>query len=549
LELFIQILKGVNYLHSRNPAIIHRDLNPKNILIKNYRNNGHFIKISDFGLATYHEFDPNDETSNEIENKSNIHTKAKGTRGYMAPEVSRSNTYTTKSDIFSIAVIMKELFFIKCESKYKGIAFNTDIYSKSTDFDSDSYDSDIDSEETQQFSLEKFKLFTIKIYKELIKYRTDCDTLLDLRFDYDIIEFKEIKNEDLVQQLCYKFGEENYRPKINEEFTNYFLWNYIITHFISKEEFEKNPNIITHFINDSKVKYRLNGINNSKEIISQIYNDIYFNTKDMSENIRIENLRKIVSHKNNINWHTFTLFGDILNWTNSDYICIYIRPNKCVLFYNMLEDDKNYIFDDSFIYCDKNYNKYKEQVFYIIENVLNNFEIDFEEKEIEINTQLNNLFESEQVFCYLTKYLLFSENSDYIKIAINYDEYDILISTENIEKYHLKHNSGENKVFISSTQIEEFRPLDENWFQNKLIPEDDKYVLEKVFEQNYLLHTHCCVKLIEKENQLCFVVQKFSIYNDINCNEYALKFGDHLIKLSLKWSNKKQKETVKNVHD
>jgi hypothetical protein len=201
-----------------------------------------------------------------------------------------------------------------------------------------------------------------KIYKELIKYRTDCETLLDIRFDYDIIEFKEIKNENLVQQLCYKFGEENYRPKISKEFT-YFLWNYILTHFISKEEFERNPNIISNFINDSKVKYRLNVNNNSKQIISQIYNDIYFNTKDITENNRIEDLHKIISHKDNINWHTFTPFGDILNWTHSDYIWIYIRPNKCVLFFNILEDDENDIIYDSFIYCDKNYNKHKGNLF------------------------------------------------------------------------------------------------------------------------------------------------------------------------------------------
>jgi serine/threonine protein kinase len=33
-EIFIDILKGVNYLHKQNPQIIHRDLCFNNILIK-----------------------------------------------------------------------------------------------------------------------------------------------------------------------------------------------------------------------------------------------------------------------------------------------------------------------------------------------------------------------------------------------------------------------------------------------------------------------------------------------------------------------------------
>jgi serine/threonine protein kinase len=53
-ELFRQILLGVNYLHTRNPPIIHRDLNPNNISITNNGINGNFIKITDFGLSTIH---------------------------------------------------------------------------------------------------------------------------------------------------------------------------------------------------------------------------------------------------------------------------------------------------------------------------------------------------------------------------------------------------------------------------------------------------------------------------------------------------------------
>jgi serine/threonine-protein kinase len=99
-ELFYEILQGVLYLHSikQNP-IIHRDLKPENILIS-YGEQGSFVKIADFGLATFHQF------SNQS------HTENKGTGGYKAPEVQTTRKYDTKADMYSLGIIGKELFNI-----------------------------------------------------------------------------------------------------------------------------------------------------------------------------------------------------------------------------------------------------------------------------------------------------------------------------------------------------------------------------------------------------------------------------------------------------
>jgi serine/threonine protein kinase len=96
-QLFEEILESVDYLHKQK--IIHRDLKPNNILITD-GTNGRFVKIADFGLATFHEFD------------GQTHTKYKGTQRYVAQEVLRTRNYDLKVDIYSLGVILQELFNI-----------------------------------------------------------------------------------------------------------------------------------------------------------------------------------------------------------------------------------------------------------------------------------------------------------------------------------------------------------------------------------------------------------------------------------------------------
>jgi alpha-tubulin suppressor-like RCC1 family protein/tRNA A-37 threonylcarbamoyl transferase component Bud32 len=98
-ELFIELLECVHYLHEQKLPIIHRDLKPSNILIT-YGKNGRFVKLADFGLATFHEF------------KEQSHTKYTGTQIYVAPEVMQSKHYDMKADIYSLGVIALKLFNI-----------------------------------------------------------------------------------------------------------------------------------------------------------------------------------------------------------------------------------------------------------------------------------------------------------------------------------------------------------------------------------------------------------------------------------------------------
>jgi serine/threonine protein kinase len=98
-ELFKEILGSVNYLHNHKPPVIHRDLKPANILITD-ESSGRFVKLGDFGLAVNHEFE------------DQSHTEGTSTLKYIAPEVFKSRKYGTKADIYSLGVILEDLFNI-----------------------------------------------------------------------------------------------------------------------------------------------------------------------------------------------------------------------------------------------------------------------------------------------------------------------------------------------------------------------------------------------------------------------------------------------------
>lgn len=89
-RIALEVALGMNYLHSFEPPILHRDLKSMNVLLdKNFQ-----VKIADFGSTKFLEVQM---------------TKQKGTFQWMAPEVIKSSSYTEKADVFSFAIIMHEL--------------------------------------------------------------------------------------------------------------------------------------------------------------------------------------------------------------------------------------------------------------------------------------------------------------------------------------------------------------------------------------------------------------------------------------------------------
>ena len=116
-RLISQILEGIEYIHSNN--YIHRDLKPGNIFLDKENN----VKIGDFGLAK------NDDKKNKESNSNlnffltnfndfqymdpggEIMTVGVGTQYYCSPEQKQSNKYDSKTDIYSLGIIIFEMFY------------------------------------------------------------------------------------------------------------------------------------------------------------------------------------------------------------------------------------------------------------------------------------------------------------------------------------------------------------------------------------------------------------------------------------------------------
>ena len=89
-RLFSELLSAVACLHKR--GVVHNDLKPENILITN---NGHSLKLIDFGLAG---------------DDAHYMLKTPGcTLAYASPELRGGGNADVRSDIYSLGVIMKEM--------------------------------------------------------------------------------------------------------------------------------------------------------------------------------------------------------------------------------------------------------------------------------------------------------------------------------------------------------------------------------------------------------------------------------------------------------
>ena len=169
LNILIQILKG--YYEMLKLGIIHRDLKPENILIQE----GVF-KLADFGFAK----------CVENFNKEILKTLV-GTPLYMSPQILQHKDYTTKTDLWSIALIYYEMLFGKtpwnAKSQYE---LTNKILSQPVGFPNDIRISDesarfimgaLKVDESQRFTWDQ--VFSHKLFNDCFDYNRKKNELKD----------------------------------------------------------------------------------------------------------------------------------------------------------------------------------------------------------------------------------------------------------------------------------------------------------------------------------------------------------------------------------
>ena len=107
----VQILKGLEYLHSQDPPVIHRDLKCENIFINGTSGD---LRIGDLGLSTVH--------------RNGKVLSVLGTPEFMAPDMYEENSYDEKVDIYAFGMCLLEIF--TKEIPYKECSNPAQIYKK-----------------------------------------------------------------------------------------------------------------------------------------------------------------------------------------------------------------------------------------------------------------------------------------------------------------------------------------------------------------------------------------------------------------------------------
>ncbi|XP_074961142.1 eukaryotic translation initiation factor 2-alpha kinase 1 isoform X2 [Phalacrocorax aristotelis] len=106
MKIFQELLEGVCYIHSM--GVMHRDIKPRNIFL---HGSDHHVKIGDFGLACRDLLWEDADKWFKTERINGLtHTSGVGTCLYASPEQLQGSHYDFKSDMYSMGVILLELF-------------------------------------------------------------------------------------------------------------------------------------------------------------------------------------------------------------------------------------------------------------------------------------------------------------------------------------------------------------------------------------------------------------------------------------------------------
>ena len=169
-NLFLQILDGVEYIHSKN--ICHGDIKPQNILT-----DGKVAKITDFG------------TSKLVEDLFIKTIDGGGTWAYMAPEVAGSNRRYLNSDIYALGVLLYKFLTGTTPHETANQLINNTPYPRPREIN------DNISEKVEEVILTLLKRNPEDRYKNIVEVKNDLETAFEYENRNIITYTKKLKQK------------------------------------------------------------------------------------------------------------------------------------------------------------------------------------------------------------------------------------------------------------------------------------------------------------------------------------------------------------------
>ena len=119
--LFIyEISLAIEYMHTRNQQILHRDIKSSNVILDDTLH----CKLCDFGMSKYYYNNKSNQNDDNTCNlNTNYQTNSQSTLFWMSPEYLCDGIINEKSDIYSFGILIWEIF-MEDTNPYKNININ-----------------------------------------------------------------------------------------------------------------------------------------------------------------------------------------------------------------------------------------------------------------------------------------------------------------------------------------------------------------------------------------------------------------------------------------
>ncbi|KRX04155.1 Protein kinase-like domain [Pseudocohnilembus persalinus] len=246
-KIIIDLCSVLKYLHD-DQQILHRDLNPANIMIDSSFN----IKLADFGLAK------------RINQTFQLQQSFVGTLAYSSPEIVQNKQYSQKADIWSLGCILYEL--VKLKPAFSG----TNPLTMAKNIVNEEYD------DFQQNN----KLYS----KELLAFVKDC-LIPQEQNRPDVLQMMSKITPQIIEQMNqlkekeYSLNEEvlNLTKRINQKPQENFIKKPLIK--IESENLNKiEEDPVTKFMQIiQKISFIAHGQTSHKNNFKKFLVDLFYN--------------------------------------------------------------------------------------------------------------------------------------------------------------------------------------------------------------------------------------------------------------------------------